>query len=139
VNDPPDIATERAKHLLESRVHSLDQLLVLLHLHKERRSSQRLDSIAQAVQMDEELAMTALRSLIDCELVRSDGEGVSLVYRYDPASTELDGAVEDLAHFYARSRFSVISLIAADAVGRVRESTRRTFAQLMQAGRGPQT
>jgi hypothetical protein len=123
------MATERAKRLLESCVHSLDELLVLLHLHKERRSSQRLDAIAQAAQLDEEQATTALRTLMGCELVRSEGEGASLVFQYHPASAELNGAVEDLVHFYACSRFSVISLIAADAVGRVRVSTRRTFSQ----------
>lgn len=133
--DGTSAAREQTRIFVARCVHSLDDLLVLLHLHAERHHSKGIASIAWATQLDGETTAVSLQRLVACDLVRPAGEGESLTYTYGPNSGDLDAAVNDLARLYAHSRFDVISWIAADAMERIRDNARLTFARVIRATR----
>jgi hypothetical protein len=132
----PELASPRIKALLESGVRSLDDLVILVHVHAAQGRCHTVDSIASATQLDGDTALKAIEGLVASGLLRTSRPDEPPGYAYAPSSDETRLAVDDLVRLYTHSRFAVISSIAADAVERIRENARLTFARVLGARRG---
>jgi len=116
-------------------VHSYEELEILLLLHERREGRWSIDSVAAELRLPETLATTALAGLHARGLLeRAPGEPGK--FWYDPASSRCDAQIASLGRTYREDRFAVVEVMSASALGRIRSSALRTFAEAFRL-RGP--
>jgi hypothetical protein len=108
--------------LISERLHSIEQLEVLLLLHAYEGRWWTTREISQTLRVTESLVASALSALRERKLARYEGG------RFRYADTH-DEAVSELARCYAEYRVETLVLLSSKALERVRLSAVRTFAE----------
>lgn len=114
--------SEEVKTFITEHISSVEQLEVLLLLHREQQRWSAQE-VSQELRID---PASAAERLADLQgrglLVESAGETTPL-YQYQPQKSNLDYTVNDLAKAYQEYRVTVISLIFSKPIDKI-----RTFA-----------
>lgn len=113
--------------LVEERVHSIEQLEVLLLLHRRRDQPSSAEAVARELGIALELVSSALRHLADSGLT-GQAEGTS-EWLLRPESAAVAAQVDQLAETYKTARVELIVQISTSAMQRVRNAGLRAFAQ----------
>ena len=101
---------DAVRNLILSKIASVWQLEILLHLHAARPRFVRVSELGHALRIDDEPLLEQLRELHSRGLVVSQPEPAA-AWAYNAASPEQDQAVTELAGTYRNRPVSVISLI----------------------------
>ncbi|HEV7136079.1 MAG TPA: hypothetical protein VGN43_05555 [Steroidobacteraceae bacterium] len=131
MSDSSDLP-EDVRRLLHEHIESYEQLEVLLLLRRERYEAWTPDTLAVRLRLGEALVAGALATLKSAGLISADADsdsaGRSPRYVYRPASSGLDATVGILDREYAERPISVIKLMSANSIERVRTAALHTFA-----------
>lgn len=131
MSDSSDLP-EDVRRLLHEHIDSYEQLEVLLLLRRERYEAWTTDALATRLHVAEALIAPALSTLKAAGLVTADANGDSAGqpsrYAYRPASSGLDATVGILDREYAERPISIIKLMSANSIERVRTAALHTFA-----------
>jgi hypothetical protein len=111
--------TQDVRTLILERIDSVVQLEILLLLHGAPDRARSAQEIAQELRIDASWAAGQLGDLAGRGLAAPASEGGEL-FRYAPASPELDHAVSALSREYNERRVRVISLIFSKPVDKLR-------------------
>jgi hypothetical protein len=111
---PDDVQRFIAEH-----VHSVEQLEVLLLLHRDATRAWSADEVARELRIDAGSAKSRLADLCTRRLL-VETSAPALAYRFEPAAQALGRVVSSLATLYAERRVSVITLIFAKPTARPR-------------------
>jgi hypothetical protein len=115
--------TDAIKRFIADHITSVDQLEVLLLLHRTAEREWTAAAVSRELRIDAEWAARRLDDLqVRGFLSAMEGEGAAS-YRWAPATADLARGVEAVAAAYAERRVSVTTLIFAQP-----SSTIRTFA-----------
>lgn len=126
---------QNVQELLAERIESFEQLEVLLRLFEGRSQSWTADSLAEQLNIPVAAVLPALAHLRAVELLVASGEPGNEKYGYAPRDAEADQAVRALAEVYRTNRLSVLQLMSANAIDRVRSRAIRLFADSFLLGR----
>jgi hypothetical protein len=131
VSDSSDLP-EDVRSLLHEHIESYEQLEVLLLLRRERYEAWTPEALATRLHVAEPLITPALTTLKAAGLVTADAgsgsAGQPSRYSYRPASSGLDATVAILDREYAERPISIIKLMSANSIERVRTAALHTFA-----------
>jgi hypothetical protein len=120
---------EEVRRLIVDHIESVEQLEILLLLYQQRGRTWTAEEVARELRVAASSAGERLEELQrDALLSRVEGEPMR--YRYDPASSKLDGVVGGLATAYSERRVTVINLIFSKPVDKI-----RTFADAFRLRR----
>ena len=123
---------EDVRRLLQEHVESYEQLEILLLLRRLRYEAWTPAALATRLRINEALVVPALASLKAAGLLSTDTESGSAAqpprYAYRPASSGLDATVGILDREYAERPISIIKLMSANSIERVRTAALHTFA-----------
>jgi hypothetical protein len=117
----------RVRALLRGRIHTFEELEVLLLLHRSQRSPKPEHAIAAELDVSTTVAADAVAVLQRQGLVEMHPSGIRS-FRYAVADSEVDEAIRELALEYRRNRLEVIKLMTANSIERIRTSAMRAFA-----------
>lgn len=123
---PPDVKQFIADHI--DSVLQLEILLLLLD-HAEKEFS--VDDVVTELRVDVGFVREQLDNLCARGMIACTGQSSS-TYRYNPRSAEMRQAIEGLRTAYADRRVSVISLIFAKPVDKL-----RSFADAFRLRKDP--
>ena len=104
------------RRLIAERIESVQQLEILLLLRAAPDKHWSPPEVARALVTQVESCEEWLEEMARTRLLAGDG----LVYRYAPATAELEDAVDALAESYAKYRVAVIAFIFSKPSERVR-------------------
>jgi hypothetical protein len=108
---------EGVRRFLLQCIDSVEQLEVLLHLHRRPEEPWTAESIAQALYSNPASIADRLAGLYSDGLLTLTS---SSAYRYQPKTAELDEIVSQLAETYQQRRVAVITVIASKPMENVR-------------------
>lgn len=111
--------------LFRERVHSIEQLEILLVLHEGSGRDWTAAEIAEMLNMSEKLAESALAHLEAQALV---SRLPASSWRFSPASPQLAGDVDAVAATYREARVACLVLLSKLAMERVRNASLHVFA-----------
>jgi hypothetical protein len=119
--------------LLGNQVRSIEELEIVVHLSKERRSRGALE-IGSALKLPEGATVTALQGLVLAKAVVQTGESSPLQYviAEDP---ELRAALDGLVRAYDENRFELIMLVSERAIQRLRTGVLKMFSDSFEIKR----
>lgn len=112
--------TDDVRTLIANHITSVEQLEILLLLRSRPDVDFRVEEVADEIRTSARSAGARLEDLRARGLVSSRADGAATVYRYQPASEWLRRTVERLADAYAHRRFTVIELIFAKPIEKLR-------------------
>lgn len=118
---------EALRQFLMVHVHSFEDLEVLLLARRLRGQKLDVEAAARTLNIDQELAASALNDLAASGLLSETMAGPS-AYEYS-AHGELGVRVEELVKAYDEQRVAVVTTIASNAILRVKRSAIKTFAE----------
>lgn len=128
MSDSSDLP-EDVRRLLHEHIDSYEQLEVLLLLRRERYEAWTPDGLASRLRISEALIEPALATLKSAGLISADAADAQPPrYAYRPASSGLDATVGILDREYAERPISIIKLMSANSIERVRTAALHTFA-----------
>lgn len=104
------------RRLIAERIESVQQLEILLLLRAAPGKAWTPRQVARALVTQVEPSEEWLAEMTRTQLLVSDGR----VYRYAPATAELEASVDGLAKSYAKYRVAVVALIFSKPSERVR-------------------
>jgi hypothetical protein len=117
------VAAENFPEIVRSLIaHHLDSVLeveILLLLYQTRPRAWSAADLVEKLRIDPAFANTHLGKLCDHGLLRCD-EGPPATYAFAPGSAELEAAAAALDRAYADRRVSVIELIFAKPLDKIR-------------------
>jgi predicted transcriptional regulator len=119
---------EDVERFIAEHVHSVEQLEILLLLHRTRARAWSPDEIARELRIDAGSAASRLEDLRARGLVAANG---SPTYVYAPTSLEGDSVVTKLATTYSERRVAVINLIFSKPAANI-----RSFADAFRLRKG---
>lgn len=108
---------EGVRRFLLQCIDSVEQLEVLLHLHRTPEESWSSESIAQALYSNPASIAHRLAGLHSNGLLTQTSAST---YRYHPKTAELEATVSQLAETYRQRRVAVITIIASKPMEKVR-------------------
>jgi DNA-binding MarR family transcriptional regulator len=108
------------------RIHSVEQLEVLLLLEASPAQTWSAKEVADAVRIDEPMAASALKALTARGLLELDG--ARRCWRYAPIDAELDQRARATTESYRSARVDVLRLISQCAMDRIRNAHVHAFA-----------
>ena len=108
---------EGVRGFLLQCIDSVEQLEVLLHLHRTPEESWSSESLARALYSNPASIAHRLAGLYSNGLLTLTS---SSVYRYQPKTADLDATVSRLAETYRQRRVAVITVIASKPMENVR-------------------
>ncbi|MGH8316512.1 MAG: hypothetical protein ACREUL_00845 [Steroidobacteraceae bacterium] len=114
--------------LLREHIESYEQLEILLLLRRERYEDWTPQGLTTRLRLPAELIESALTGLKASGLVEATGADPTPRFAYRPASSGLDAAVGRLEREYSERPISIIKLMSANAIERVRTAALHTFA-----------
>lgn len=116
----PDIS-DRVRRFIEQHINSLEELEVLLLLHRTSGQEWSAELVARELRIERQSCERRLEALAAGGLL-SVSPGAARQYAYDPMN-ESNGAVRELEGAYEKYRLRVINLIFSKPVDKI-----RTFA-----------
>ncbi len=114
--------------LLRERIHSLEQLEIVLLVRKLHEQDWTVDAVGKSVSLPTVDVVDVLEHLQTAGLLTCRREGRLVVYRYQLAPPEVEAAVDTLARLYRETPLSVIRVLNANAIDRVRTGAIKMFA-----------
>jgi len=121
-----DDLPEAVRGLLDQRIDSLEQLTILLLLRQESDRSWTAAAVGEHLRRPPEVT-AALGALQAAGLVRAVTAESQPSYIYSPASPELDEAVTELARRYREHPITIIRILSANSIRRLRAGAARAF------------
>lgn len=112
--------TEDVRKLLAERITSVEQLEILLLLHRHAGQAWSARRVSDEIRTSEPSAAARLSDLELHGLLTSDEEGGERLFRFDPATEGLRSTVKNLADAYAERRYTVIDIIFSKPIDRLR-------------------
>jgi hypothetical protein len=102
---------EAVQKFVKNHIHSIDALEILLLLHQEPRKEWGALAVSQALRLDRAAVHSKLRKLSTAKLVSSRFVASEEVFRYDPATANLNRTVRELEQWYSSHRVALVTLI----------------------------
>ena len=133
MNTPAEASAE-LQAFLRDKILSYEQLETLLLLRSRPDEAFSRGSVAAALHVPEETVAEVLdhlhsQNLLDVRV------GPETLYRYSPQNAVLVVVVDELAASYNHNRLTVMNLMNANALERVRTRALNTFASAFVLGR----
>ena len=126
---PPDEGMRAdVRELIHEHIDSVEQLEVLLLLHRRRERDWSAIEVSEELRTNSQSTGLRLEDLVQRGLIKPGGRADA--YEYGPRTAALDRAVEGVARDYEIRRVSVITLIFAKPLDRI-----RTFADAFRIRR----
>lgn len=119
---PPEVAA-----LLDDAILSIEELELLMRLRSDRGPRAASD-LAEALNIPESIADSALESLERAGFLVSAPRGKHRVYAFSPQSEGLAAAVQILVAYYRDNRMQVILTISNKAIERLRHGVLQRFS-----------
>jgi hypothetical protein len=113
------VIPDEVQRFIAANVHSVEQLEVLLLLHRDATRAWSADEVARELRIDAGSAEGRLADLCMRRLL-VETSAPALAYRFEPATQALGRVVSSLATLYAERRVSVITLIFAKPTDTIR-------------------
>ncbi|HEU5074378.1 MAG TPA: hypothetical protein VFU02_09400 [Polyangiaceae bacterium] len=134
MNTPPEASAE-LQAFLRDKILSYEQLETLLLLRRRADETFSRGSVAEVLHIPDEAAGEVLDHLLghDLLVVRVGPEG--RLFEYRPQNPMLAAVVDQLAESYDRNRLTVMNLMNANAIQRVRTRALNTFTSAFILGR----
>lgn len=121
--------------LLQDRIASFEQLLVLLLLHRSDPKRWSTKTIADHLGIPNGIP-EALMDLKAAELIKQETEASESVYVYAPASADIANAVSVLQESYQSHPAAIMQLMSENAIARVRRAAHRAFSDAFLIRKG---
>jgi hypothetical protein len=115
---PAENVPQIVRDLIARHIDSVLEVEILLLLYASRPLVWTADAVVEKLRIDRAWAVTQLGKMCEQGLLRCDTQAQT--YAYGPASVALDAAVEALDRAYADRRVSVIELIFAKPLDKLR-------------------
>ncbi len=128
--DDPSALSDRVRRLLLGAVDSFEKLEVLIALHSGGSAPLAPDALESLVGTPMNVLGPALDELVADGLVERRADGASQI---SPACDR--AALNELADAWLNARVAVLEVMTARAVGRIRASAARAFADAFKIGR----
>jgi len=129
---PSDEISEPIKTFLFERIHSHEELEVVVLLGREAAQPWTEETIARVLKIDVSLIRDALNALRNRDIVEALAETTTITWRigqiHNPQSSEL-------VALYDQHRLEIVMLMSANAIERVRTVAMRTFADCFFLGK----
>jgi hypothetical protein len=124
-------------NLLQDRIVSFEQLLVLLLLHRSEPRRWSTKAMADNLGIPGGLP-EALMALQAADLIKEETDGPESVYVYAPATIDIAKAVLVLQQSYQSHPAAIMQLMSENAIARVRWAAHRAFSDafLIRKGKG---
>ena len=113
------LISQEVRRFIAEHINSVFQLEVLLLLHGQKDRGWSAEDVDRELGIGVDEAKAQLNDL-EARGLLSVEKGASSLYRYSPASEELDRAVSGLAKAYSERRVNVLSSIFSKPVDKVR-------------------
>jgi hypothetical protein len=123
------------RSFLRERIHSYEQLELLLLVRQTPTQAWSLELIAKRLKVPEQVALEAANDLSNSSLLEVVFDGRNRVYRYKPAAVELASLCDELAHAFEEERLALVRLMNQNAVERVRTAAMWMFADAFVLGK----
>jgi DNA-binding transcriptional ArsR family regulator len=127
--------SERLRYFLRDHVSGYEELQALLLLAREAGQDWTESEVAESLNVPVELVSSALESLLSTGMVEVVRRGNLTAFRYAPKTDILRGAVVELQRAYSEQRLTVMQMMSANALERVRTATLRRFADAFRLER----
>ena len=109
---------------LRDRIHSYEELEVLLLVRQTPTQAWRTELAAARLKFPEATVIDAAEQLLESGLLGAEGTGQDRTYRYKPESPELATLADQLAHAFEHEPVALVRLMNDNAVERVRAAMR---------------
>lgn len=117
---PLEVIPELVRDFITKHIHSVDILEILLLLRQEPRKEWGALAVSKALRVERMSVLARLQGLVTAEVVSTRYVGSEEVFRYDPATSGLGRAVNELAKWYLSHRVALISFIYSNPDEQVR-------------------
>jgi predicted transcriptional regulator len=113
------------------KIHSIEELEVVLLLHRNQAETWTAQRTALALQIAEANAASALRHLADRGVLEHNehNEHNGPSFRYAPVTAVLAQSLDELVEVYPSARLETVMWISRCAMDRIRTAHVRAFAQ----------
>jgi len=128
---------EKTRALLREAITSFEMLDIVLLMRGEPTVTWTTRSMADRVNVPEELVARALQELDAAGLVVACGAPSNPQFQYRPARPELSAAADALAADFAEHRVAVLSAMSTNAIERLRSGALTAFSDAFVLGRKP--
>jgi hypothetical protein len=128
--------SEFLQAFLHDSVSSYEELeaLLLLVKHSDRRWTD--SEVAEALKVQEDVISPALDALASVEgLLEVDNQSGQRTFQYAPKSKLLRQVVDELATAYMEQRLTIVQIMSANALDRVRGAAMRRLANAFRIER----
>jgi predicted transcriptional regulator len=116
------------QRFLHEYFESLEQLEILVLLQRRPEHAWSTLEVAEGLRVRDSVAEEELRRLCDRGLLVSTASTSSTRYRYGPISPTLDGMTQRLLENYGAQRVSIMRLMTANAIQRMRAGALGVFS-----------
>ena len=123
-----DRIPEAAEALLRECIYTFDELEVLLLLHSDRERRWEIPDVAGRVRLGELDTAAVCAALVARQLITEDRTGPRPAFALGGARPGLDAAMTALAGVASDSRLTIIRIMNANAVDRLRTNAARAFS-----------
>jgi hypothetical protein len=121
----------RAQQLIRERIESFEQIEALVLLRSGRARSWSASEVAKHLNVDEWVALVALRHLERSGLVEHPSALQTSAFRYRPRDQALEEAGTLLTLAYAESPLTIVRLVSARSIERLRTRASLRFAEVI--------
>jgi hypothetical protein len=111
--------SETVKSFIIDHINSVEQLEVLLLLHRHWQKDWSAEEISKELRIDPHSAAERLEDLCHREFLSKKKDCPSL-FRYNPRQSNHDRAVSELADAYTRHRVTIITQIFSKPLDKIR-------------------
>jgi hypothetical protein len=126
---------DHLKAFLRDVVTTFEALEAILCLHAQPGRAWSTDDLAAAIRISVPSAAETLEALHRNAVVAIDTRNPAPLYRYSPATPVVERAANDLARTFSEQRASILRVMNAYAVERVRSNAVRAFAHAFIIGK----
>lgn len=113
--------SETLKRFIQQRIHSVEEVEVLIQLQKDRNSEWTADRLSQIMKSSTASIEKRLADLLASELVERVQHEQKIYYRYGPKTPALAEQADELVRIYPELKFRIIQLIFEGPIGRIRD------------------
>jgi hypothetical protein len=122
-----DALPENVRTLLREHLLSFECLELLLCLHARSGESLSVEHAAGHAGLPVDLALQAMTALEVSGILRKSWSAPAK-FRFAPATAWLQTACDDVVRLHREQRAAIMSEMSMNAIGRIRSSTLRAFA-----------
>jgi hypothetical protein len=131
--DPGEAVPAGVRALLLEHVDGFEKLEALVWLYRRRGQFSNAEQLAQELRVNTASLETALEQLAAARLLEREGSQ----YASPRSVTPHEASLQWLADAYASDRLSIIQLMTAQAIERIRSSTVRAFSEAFRIRKEP--